>query len=61
MINSYDLWIDDEVSLYCIQELYVYEGKVEEIGDTMNCAKYELERQLISFQQLGRMKVASML
>lgn len=57
MIESYDLWIDDELSCYCLQELYVYDGKVEEIGDTVNYVKYELSKRIHDLQQLGSIKV----
>lgn len=57
MIESYDLWIDDELSCYCMQELYVYDGKIEEIGDTVNCVKYELSKRIHDLKKVGSIKV----
>ncbi|MEX1029991.1 MAG: hypothetical protein WDZ91_08090 [Paenibacillaceae bacterium] len=40
-----------------MQKLYVYEGKIDEIGDTITCNKYELEQTLILFSRRGALKV----
>lgn len=57
MIESYYLWIDDELSCYCMQELYVHDGKIEEIGDTVNCVKSELSKRIKDLQSLGSYKI----
>lgn len=57
MFDCYDIWFDHDVSLYCLQKLYVYKGKVDEIGDTITCDKEEIELTLMSLSQRGTLKV----
>ncbi len=57
MADSYDIWFDHEVTLFCMQKLYVYEGKIDEIGDTITCNKAELGRELAALYAKGHVKV----
>jgi len=56
IIDSYDIWFDDDICLYCFQKLYVDKGKIEEIGGTITCTKYELER-ILSLIRIGTLDV----
>lgn len=44
MIDSYDIWLDHDVTLFCLQKLYVHEGKIDEIGDTITSTNSSLNR-----------------
>lgn len=56
MVDSYDVWFDHDVTLYCLQKLYVNDGKIDEIGDTISCNIIELERELLSICEKGYVK-----
>jgi hypothetical protein len=45
--GCYNLWLDTDVSLYCLQKIYMYNGIPEEIGKTINYNKSEITKILI--------------
>lgn len=57
MVDSYDIWFDHDVTLFCLQKLYVHEGRIDEIGNTITCNKANLERELQRISKLGELKV----
>jgi predicted transcriptional regulator len=57
MIDSYDIWLDNDVTLFCLQKLYVHDGRIDEIGETIACNKSELERNLLTLCQRGIIKI----
>lgn len=57
MIDSCDIWFDHDVTLFCMQSLYVHEGRIDEIGDTTTCNIYELEKTLLVFSQRGTLRL----
>jgi len=57
MVDSYDIWFDHDVTLFCLQKLYVYEGRIDEIGDKITCNKVELERELLRLSISGKLKL----
>jgi hypothetical protein len=44
--KCYDLWFDKEDTFYCLQTIYLLDGKPEEIGETHNYTKSEITRKL---------------
>jgi hypothetical protein len=57
MIDFYSIWFDHTVSLYCVQNLYVCDGKIDEVGETITANKQELEQLLTSLAKQGTLKV----
>lgn len=55
--GCYDLWLDKEDTLYCLQTIYVLNGKTVEIGETIGYTKYEITRKLIELSLLDQFTV----
>jgi len=45
--NCYDLWLDKVNTIYCLQNIYLLDGKADEVGETVGYSKTELTRKLL--------------
>lgn len=55
--ECYDLWLDTDVSLYCLQKIFMYNGKPDELGETINYNKSEIIRVLTELSLNDQFKI----
>lgn len=53
----YELWLDKEDTLYCLQKIFLLDGKPEEIGETVGYTKSEITRKLLEFYEYDQFHI----
>ncbi|MDN4076369.1 hypothetical protein QYF52_00365 [Paenibacillus polymyxa] len=55
--KCYDLWLDKENTIYRLQNIYLLDGKPEEIGETFGYNKSEITRKLFELSAYDQFDV----
>lgn len=55
--GCYDLWLDKEDTLYCLQTIYLLDGKPEEVGESIGYTKSEITNKLVELSSYNQFAV----
>lgn len=53
----YELWLDKEYTLYCLQTIFLLDGKPDEVGDTAGYTKSEIMRKLLEISEYNQFHI----
>lgn len=53
----YELWFDEDGTLYCLQTIYLLDGKPEEIGETVGYTTSEIKRKLLEMSEYDQFNI----